>query len=149
MHHSSRRFEPSIDKDRSKNRFECVGKKSAFLATAAELFTATEEEACAEIDGSSYLDQMSCADDAGFMNTELTLGEFGMGAKEEFADEEAENGIPQEFELFVVLGHFLTALTPFAIETAVRKGTKSQTLIGKLVTDAGFEQNYLGEYLAG
>jgi len=111
--------ETAVEVDSSENGFDCVGEEGAFLAATGEFFAASELEAVAEVDGAGDADEMGGGDDAGLVDAEVAFGEFGVVTEEVFADQEAENGIAEEFELFVVFGHGLAALAAFTVEAAM------------------------------
>jgi hypothetical protein len=96
--------EAAIEVEGGDDGFEGVGKKGGLPAATALFFAATETEERAEIDAGGDLAEVAAADEGGTKTGQFALTGGGEAMEERFGDDEAENGVADELELFVVGG---------------------------------------------
>ena len=96
--------EAAVEIEGGDDGFKGVGEKCGLPAAAALFFAAAEAEERAEVDASGDLAEMTAADERGAETSQFALAGGGEAAEERFGDDEAENGVADELELFVVGG---------------------------------------------
>jgi hypothetical protein len=119
--------------------FDGVGEESAFGAPAGKLFATTKEEMVTETKLDGDVVEVAGTDEVGFELGEATFGVGGVTADERFADEEAEDGVAKELELFVVVLAFGAVGRGFEGAGTVGERLLEQFPTAKLVVQSLFE----------
>ena len=96
--------EAAIEVEGGDDGFEGVGEQGGLAAAAALFFAATEAEERAEVDAGGDLAEVAAADEGGAETGQFALAGGGEATEEGFGDDEAEDGVADELELFVVGG---------------------------------------------
>src|SRR5581483_1343937 len=96
-------LQSGIEIQRRQNRFERVHEQSCLSAPSALFFAAAKNQVLAEIERSRHLRQVLFAYQVCAEFRQLPLGEVRETAEQFFAGDEPQNGITQEFELFIVI----------------------------------------------
>jgi len=100
---SARAFESRIEIECSDHGFKAVGEQHRFTATAVALFSAAEAEMVTEMDRLCDIAKMPAADQRGTQTGEIAFLKIGKGFVERLRDDETEDCVAEELELFVVV----------------------------------------------
>jgi hypothetical protein len=104
IHHEPLRFGPSaLEVHRAEYGLERVGEDRRLLPAAGRGFALAEEQRLTQLETGSDLRQGGGAHDRGSDLGQLTFGQLGELVVDEVGDDEAENGVAQEFETLVGL----------------------------------------------
>jgi hypothetical protein len=99
---AARGGESAVEVEGGDDGFEGVGEDSGLAAASAVLFATAEEDVIAEADAKGDVAEVTAADDGGAEAGELALSGVGEALEQGFGGEEAEDGVADEFKLFVV-----------------------------------------------
>ena len=99
---TSRRFQSAVPKNRAGNCFEHVGEQRVLLSAATLLFSASEPKKLAQGQTLRRLRQRRRTDQAVLHSRQLTFGAARITPAKIICDHEAEHGIAEELERFVV-----------------------------------------------
>jgi hypothetical protein len=136
-------LEAAVEEESADDGLHGVGEHGAFAAKAAAVFAAAEAEKIAEPDGRGYFGHVLSADQLGANAGQFALMPLGMKKEECFADDEAKDGVAEEFEAFVVAegGRLFHAIFDGSLigEGAVREGPHQQLGSGKAMPNCSFQ----------
>ena len=96
--------EAAVEIEGGDDGFEGVGEEGGLSAAAAVFFAAAEAEERAEVDAGGDFAEVAAADEGGAKPGEFALAGAGEAPEEGFGDSEAEDGVADELELFVIGG---------------------------------------------
>ena len=124
-----------IEIDGGKEGFHGVGEEGFLVASAAPLLAFAEAEEAAEIEGDGDTMEPGGADEVGLEAGEIAFAGIGGEAEDELGGEEAEDGVAEEFEEFVVLD----VARGLGAEGFMGERTEEQVPVAEAVTEQGFQ----------
>src|SRR5258706_271889 len=99
---TSHGLDPAVEVDRRQHGLEEVGQQRVLLPAAGLLFTDSEEKNVSHAVGTRLLGKARGADEIGLHLRKRSLVELWKTAEKKVADDEAENGVAEEFKSLVV-----------------------------------------------
>ena len=139
------RFQTVIEKHGGQNRFKAVGQNRVAMAQTAFFLASAEQHKAAQVDLGGHLGQMLAADQHRANAGQRALTPLRMQLEEGFGHHEAEHGVAQVLQPFVVSGGGNSALgillsgSLIVGQGAMCKGSDEQARIGKPMAENLFE----------
>lgn len=135
--------EATVEVKSCHDSFDAICEQGGFFASAAALFTASEEHVFAEVEARGDLAKVLAADEFGAEAGKLAFAQLGIAAAEVFGDEEADDGVAEELKLLVVGGCAVGGVEPGELplvgERAVGEGANEQIRLRKFVLEQSFD----------
>ena len=101
-HEGAHRIQPAVEKQRADDGFHGVGQHGALAAQAAAVLAPAEAQVAAQVERSGDFGHVMAADQLGAHPGQLAFAPLGMEEEHGFGHHQAQHGVAQEFQAFVV-----------------------------------------------